>query len=718
MTRNIVSSVIAAAVLMSACTSNVSGLKTAPINPNANSGNLTLKWVGNSTITIGINKNAIGKVQLLAGTDPVAGATISFAPDGVTGGAYLQSNTDTTDGDGYATVNILARDAATFRLGATTDGLSAPSYINVDVNGKYLGDVVVRANAYTGPAKPISYIVRLHNANTQGGGCATFRPDQIPPSIAEQQVANIQLDTLFANQQDKLSVYATIIGMSSTRPVVYGCGGPTTVLGQQRVTINVDLHTAEADLRGDYTFGQKIQPLAFLNQSSLLAVVLHDITAPFIDLGSFLTDGIWTMSANGGIGSGKGIGLCTLVAGSGQNQAVIDFCSQIGGEAIDVGLKALLGLDPTATNVYNDLHSGVGLLTDINVGGVMTIKDYQKSTGAVDGFLVYDSYRFVWTGACAGSTDICCGHTIYDGAKLGIQPFQAAFTGTATPISGAQVGYTFNTQPTELGLAYGRLAIAILEDVILPAIPGTSAWDTNGPNHSCTVPAVHGQCGDGKIQFGEIIAGLFSCSTTSGTAGSVCSQAAWAVGDTVDNLISQLQFNGTADWNIHEQIISGTMTDTDADLVPDTVTATLQMTADAAGNPTTVGQPFDARYKGTVCTGDGTCGNGYACHFAVNAVDGCFADNACGAAIGQYLGDTACSNDSDCKSGTCARATGVANATQPHAGYCFQACATDTDCLGNGHCDKAGYLSVSDTGSVKSFLDPEDVETITGMCVR
>ena len=276
-----------------------------------------------------------------------------------------------------------------------------------------------------------------------------------------------------------------------------------------------------------------------------------------------------------------------------------------------------------------------------------------------------------------------------------------------------------------LGLAYGRLAMAILEDVILPAIPGSASWDTSGPNNSCvatgstTVP-----CPDGKIEFGEIMAGVFGCATASGPGGSsVCETAAWAVGDVVDNLIDQLQFNGTPDWNVNEQVVNGKLLDTDQDLQADTLTATLDMTATAAGVPSNiVPQPFDARYKGTVCTGDGTCGNGFACHFAqVNAVDGCFTDNACGAVVGPYTGDTACSAGVDCKSGLCAAATGIANAVQPHAGYCFEACANDADCLGNGHCDLKGYIEVQDNtsaGGIAGTLDPTDTETITGMCVR
>ena len=705
MTRLMVQSVLVTAVLLSACSDKVSGLKTAPIDPNANSGNLTLKWVGNTSITIGINKNAVGKVQLLAGTSPVAGATIAFTPDGTTGGAYLQSNTDTTDGDGYATVNIIAKNAASFRIGAMTEGLKAPSYINVEVNGKYLGDVVVRANSYTGPAKPSFYEVRLHNANTQGGGCATFRPDQIPPSLQPAQVvANIQLDTVFTNEQDKMSVYATIVGKSGARVVVYGCGGPATVIGQQRVTINVDLHTADADLRGDYKFGQQIQPLAFLDQGSTTAILIHDITSFLLDPGAFLAGDIWTPSHNPT--NGGGIGVCTLLGSS-------TFCDYVASMTMDGLIQYLLSQDSsgTATAVYHDLHDAAALLTTLDVGGVMTIKDYAKSTGAVDGVFVYDSYRFLWTGGCTNSADPCCGHNVLDGSKLGVTPFQANFTGTALPLTGSQVGYTFQTNSTALGLAYGRLAIAILEDVILPAIPATKAWDTSGPNHTGGP--------DGKIQFGELVAGLINCNGASGVGGSsACDTAAWAIGSLVDNLVSQLQFNGTTDWNIHEQVLNGSLLDTDQDLQADTLKATLQMTADAAGNPTTVSQAFNARFKGTVCKSDGQCGNGFACHFAEDAVDACFTDNTCGAAVGQYLGDTACSNDSDCKSGLCARATGVANAVQPHAGFCYQACASDGDCLGNGHCDTKGYISVADNGTIPGALDANDTETVTGMCVR
>jgi hypothetical protein len=710
---------VAAALVLTACSSNVAGLKTAPLNTDAYNGNLTLNWVGNTLITIGINKNAIGKVQLMAGDQPVAGATISFTTDGNTGGAYLQQNTDTTDGDGYATVNILAQGAASFRVGATTEGLQAPSYVNVEVNGKYLGDVVVRADSYTGPAKPTFYFVRLHNANTQGGGCATFNPNFIPPAIDTQQVADIRLDTLFSNEQDKLSVYATIVGMSGTRPVLYGCGGPVTVVGQERVTINVELNTATADLRGDYTFGQQIEPLSFLDQGSLVAVVLHDITTLIEDPGDFLAGDIWTLDHNGA--TGGGIGLCTLLGASASS-----FCATVAKIGIDAAVTAMLAADPTgtATNIDNDLKSGALLLTNLDVGGVMTIKDYAPSTGAIDGTFVYDSYRFLWTGECANSQDPCCGHDVLDGAKLGIQPFQANFTGTVLPLAGAEIGYTFNTNSTELGLAYGRLAMAILEDFILPAIPGISAWDTAGPNNSCSPSSASPPCPDGKIEFGELIAGIANCNSATvipgagTTAVSACQTAAWALGSVVDNLVSQLQFNGTSDWNIHEQVVNGTLVDTDQDLQVDTLHATLQMTAEAGSNPTTNSQDFDARYKGTVCSGDGNCGSGFACHFAPNAVDACFTDNSCGAAVGQSLGDTACTYDTDCKSGTCSRATGVANAVQPHPGYCYQACASDADCLGNGHCDTKGYLVVEDTGTVPGFLDPQDSETVAGMCVH
>ncbi len=704
--------------LIAACGSQIP-VHNAPANPNAYNGTLQMTWVGSSLITIGFGKNVQGVVQLTAGGQPVAGATVTFSVNGTANGSYLQQNTNTTDGNGKATVNILAGTAAaSFQVGATTAGLAAPSYVNVDVNGKYLGDVVVRTNGYTGPGKPQFYIVRLHDANVEGAGCATFRPDQPPAAIDQMQVADVRLDTVFAgphSQQDGLSLYATVVGVDGVRPVVYGCGGPVTVKGENRVYIQVSLQTADAGLEGDYAFGQDIQPLKYIDPTTPVGYVLRDVTGVLNNTGNFLAGGIYT-------GDPTPIGACTLISSS---PGVQSFCEDFAGNVfqalIDAAVKA--GGD-TAVAIQKGLSDGATMLTDINVGGILTITDYEKTSGAVTGTLVYDSYRFLWTEGCAANNpDPCCGHTVYNGAQLGIDPIQANFTGTATlqaTSNTSPVAYSFSTQSMLLGIAYGRLAIAILEDVVFPelegAFPVIKTWDTNN---------------DKKIEFGELIGGLLNCVGTSDPSlQAVCSASATAVGTLLDSLVSQLQFTGTSDWNVTETITGGTLSDSDQDLQVDTLTGTLHLVPEASGSmPTTIPDlPFVAHYKGKVCKGDGDCGNGFACHFAPNADTGdasedlngqCHPDNQCGAIVGPDAGGMACSAATDCKSGLCMLPTGVAGAAQSRPYTCFEACQTDADCLGNGHCLVDGFIQVeASDGSTPQSLSQNDNVSYAGTCVQ
>jgi hypothetical protein len=694
-------------VAMLACSSNVKGLRQGPSNGNLNNGLLRLSVIGSQSLKLGYNKPADLQVQLMLGDQPVAGGTIFAAIEGAAGGAILGTNTALTDDGGIASMRLIGgNQAARFSITFSTEGADNIS-LDVEVDGKYLGQVEVRMR-YTGPVKPFVYEVRLHDVRRLAG-CTNFNPNEIRDAVDMKPVDNVNLPVLFANMQDKQQLVATVIAKSaSNRVVAYGCAGPSTVVGQRNTIINVNLDTAEPDMRGTYAFGQTVRPLEFVQQNSTLWVVATDIRNIMVDPLTALT-GVRTdapMTNTGGFwlfenGVAVRSGLCYLFDEAGPTNTCVSSLPPILNAVLEVAKDNV----PVLANALNAIKDSANIITAPRFAGDMIVNTYDKSNGNVSGELRWNAYNFVFRWDCAESSDPCCGHRIFDGGTppLNLTIMSTPFNGNAQRVQSAtELKYTLQMDEANIGLAYGSLALTLLEQVIFAEL--LPMYNTDG------------QPG---VTMLELFQGIFSCSSLTGTERTICDAATSTLAGPnglLTRFIGTLQFSGTNDWNVKQRVVNAELTDTDLDLQTDEMRGTVQMRGTFSGAVTqTSDEPFFGKFEGTKCESDNACGAGSACRFGKNPADKCFARNYCGPRLGTRNGFESCLSNIDCVSGTCMQAPTVSGYSMDYPGRCFQACTNAADCAGNGTCDTDGYVSVEGFGS---FPSPDDEVTYAGTCVR
>lgn len=697
-----------------ACSSNVKGLKPGGSNGNLNNGLLRLSIIGSQSLKLGYGKPADLQVQLMLGDQPVAGGSIFAAIQGNAGGSILGTNEALTDDGGIASLRLIGgTTSAKFKVVFSSEGADSIS-LDVDLDGKYLGQVEVRMR-YTGPVKPFAYEVRLHDTRRLAG-CTNFNPNEIREAVDFKTVDNVNLPVVFANMQDKQQLVATVLARSANnRIVAYGCAGPSTVVGQRNTIINVNLDTAEPDMRGTYAFGQNVRPLEFVDQNSLFWVVATDIRNIMVNPAAALvgvptttpatnSEGFWLFENGVAVRSG----LCYLFNEAGPTND----CTTSAGPILGTILQAVRNSVPAVDEALKVMADSANIVTAPRFAGDLVINTYDKSTGAVTGDLKWNAFNLVFRYGCSNSSDPCCGHRIYDGgvAPLNLTIMSSPFTGTATRVQSAtELKYTLAMNDAQIGIAYGALLLTLLEQAVFPEL--LPQFNTDG------------QPG---VTLYELFGGLFSCQNQTGTNATICNAALAALfgqpsqtspgGGLLVRFINGLSFSGTNDWNVKQKVAQAELTDTDLDLQADELRGTVEMRATVSSAPSQISsEPFFAKFEGVSCNSDNACGAGSACRFGKNPADKCFARNFCGPRLGTRNGFEPCLSNIDCVSGTCMQSPTVSGYTFAYPGRCFQACKETGDCAGNGTCDTDGYMSVEGFGS---FPSPSDEVTYAGTCVR
>jgi hypothetical protein len=355
---------------------------------------------------------------------------------------------------------------------------------------------------------------------------------------------------------------------------------------------------------------------------------------------------------------------------------------------------------------------------NIRIGGVLDIKTHDALTGNVTAELKFDKYNLVWTWECADDSLTapgCCGHRVFDGSTIGVQPFGAVvklpngtdstiFNGRLTKVQGTtDIAYDLSFDETYLSLVYGQVALALIEGVMLPALLTDTVRYPRDPQ--------------GRVKLGTLLTGLLNCnnSTGTGSAGQIACQAlAPAINAIIGQLASVGTTTGSETWNLKQVIPAGRLTDTDRDLQTDTIDADFNFKATAAGASAqqTAGK-LRGQFTTTACTGDQVCGAGLVCRFASDPVDTCLASNYCGVPTGPKQAAEGCQIDDECMSGTC-MTNPPFGAVVTNVNKCFKACEADSDCGGQGRCEVDGYVSQpKNLGS-----DPyTNRNTYTGTCV-
>ncbi|MCC6808366.1 MAG: hypothetical protein IT381_13160 [Deltaproteobacteria bacterium] len=690
------------------CNGNKPGLNGGN-GGDTQAGRLTISVVGPRTVILAPNRDVQLKFLVTLGSGetgtPVSGMRIDFSktglPDVLVGSDYLMS-----EADGTVTVKVRAGSQnGQATITAAAEGLESASVI-VDVNGKYAGNLVVRSG-YSGPIKIARLEVRLHDGRIP---CAatwkTTAPNGLPATVQTLTVPNTATDARFNNLTEKTKYIATVVGINAVnRPVAYGCGGPEEVVGGRDKILNVQLDTLEPIVMGKYEFGQVMEPLEFMDKNSTTYLVLDNILRFLSNPIAFALQGAQTSPGNYAGG-------CNIFpAGSSRNT-----CVALGTQLVEPLIYQLLRLDNsgTAENVYNAIKEVATQVRKIRVGGVLDIKTHDPATGNITAELKFDKWNLVWTWECPPTgTDACCGHRIFNGGDIGVQPFSAViklpngtetstFAGHLTKVTGqTDLAYDATFDETYLSLVYGQVALALIEGVLLPAILTDTTRYPRDPQ--------------GRVRVSSLLSGLLNCGSLSpGSSERIaCDAVSAAAGALTTQLAGALNTSGSEEWNLKQQI-AARFTDNDNDLQTDTLSGTFTFKATGAG--ATVQQKdgaLNALFTTTPCTGDASCTAGLACRFARSPVDSCKSSNYCGVPTGPKQVYEACSVDDECSSGTC-MINPPLNVTVSHTNKCFKACAQDVDCGGQGHCDQDGYISQPVTLTPDPYTNNN---TVTGTCV-
>ena len=322
------------------------------------------------------------------------------------------------------------------------------------------------------------------------------------------------------------------------------------------------------------------------------------------------------------------------------------------------------------------------LFTDLTAGGTLEIKTHTGNQ--ITGTWAWNDYLLRWRrGLGCNVTDMCCGRREYTGAQIGLTPVSADFTGTVTPIVSTQrIEFDLDVPPQRLAINYGNMALVLIEQLVLPSITGANSIEGS-------IESLFG-CTDGATP----VCGCARVAAEMGIPAAVCTAAVNTLAEGIENEF--LQLNDTTGGSTYFMLgIEGTLADDDKDLQTDTIDAVNNgaLYSDGAQSSFTGDMYADIERKS--CAADSACAATQACQARLEVMNDCEGRLVCVQRVGVGAPASACTQGSQCASGSCVGAAG----TTP--GKCFASCSADTDCPGTTGCsDAPKSIPVADDVSI------------------
>lgn len=307
-----------------------------------------------------------------------------------------------------------------------------------------------------------------------------------------------------------------------------------------------------------------------------------------------------------------------------------------------------------------------------------------------------------WPLPCAPGDEACTRRAIsMDTVQAGALAAIYGADIVSAPLGTDTERYTVSTDPHGFDLNYGALILAILNQVVFPALP--IQFDPDGPGP---------QAPRAPRTIREVLGGLVNCNNvaTSITGGNssgfetvieaACGGGLTLAANFAENQLLDLSVDASNP-QLGEEGLQATGTFVLSDSDRNTEVETLKDFNFQLGwyFPANPGQSLDisspitgaGRRARVTCTDDSVCGGGQVCTPAGSYLKIAAVTFGCSRTIGSLAGGAACTTDAQCGSGMC-DPVGLGGAL-----VCFEACDSPADCSMGLTCSEAAGLVDLDT---------------------
>lgn len=485
--------------------------------------------MANCAVDVTFSSTAALKVRLVDGDSfPVIGAQVEYELDiGTAAGTILTSKRATTDGDGFATVDLQAGQTvgvAKIKVIATNDSTVAPIQFIAGIHSKDSASYRVSFE-HGGTANLRDINVFLYDSattcdavradlNAQRDGDPATNPslsaeytgsgfvaaDGALPIVIFPGLTNGDAYTVAALAQSRDSAEVELaMGCKDGNPAIDQGTSVDVVVplndhlprlkGTYDVTHTINIKDAVCEPQADGTYNGAL-PSGVCKSIDLLGRLATDPASFLLGNGTAVDDAgiigliVDFLPEDGTLGDLKGYITDFL------NNDII---SGIGRDALNAFFNEWITVNAPewvrdSIDITEDIYksisefkvTGIIRITDeaiqsVDANGVVTGTLQANAMGEKPGKQVWENVIVQWTGDCAATAPASCSERTFSAADLGANQsvVEGYFTGAVEPLNDLEnPGYGLAIDPHSLTLDYGILLLAIIEKVVLPSIFG------------------------------------------------------------------------------------------------------------------------------------------------------------------------------------------------------------------------------------------------------
>ena len=620
-------------------------------------------------------------------TTPVPDATVSFELSG--NGGSLNVTSATTDPSGNTSIHFIAGTAAaSLELTASADQAN-PVTIAIEVQIPSTGDINVNVTSTTRiPVSRAEISMFVTSSSTSAYSCpGLYGSTTLPTTPYAFSLTNVPGQHLFSDLATGSVAAVIAYGYTAAGDqVARGCVDNVTVAGGVVTPANVSFTQLPTPMTGDYDalvafdLGDALpQPYegyvdtvtTWLGNPA--AVITYYILAQVDD---FLT--ITGFLDVPGSSPTRRATLAEILADS-------NMAHYVTFRTLSAGLDTKLSQDGTVGPTYNATKTvAANVRTMVSAFEMGSRLDFGAQVGVTGKYPIDEMYQamvFTWQLGCAQGDTGCIRRAI-SLSETTYSPIHANYDDQVTlaSIAGTSERFKALAPPHPIPFSYGAVILVGLSEVAFPSICTgcSSLGDVMGHLINCS--------GLGSWLSSQL-GGIISASAATGFCTTGLSQAATyvtneAVSLTTVNAAHLESVDPTGGQNGGELYLI----DADQNLQPELL-RDLRMNvrwADPASSipPPDVTAPATGkgRRAATDCATDSACAATESCQLIPSYLEVRELETTCKKAVGAVAGRDNCTQNAECRSGTCVRPGNTGT------GKCFLACDTPTDC-GGATCD-------------------------------
>lgn len=619
----------------------------------------------------------------------VSAETVRFDLEGQ--GGTLNVSEGNTDANGVARVTFTAGTAdATVTVRASAEHADDVT-VTVRVKVNPVGSLKVAVSSQTRIPVTRADLLVFRGAAQNVPTCAYLHSSTtVPTATFAAELTAVPGNRTFTDQAHGDAVTVLVSGFNSTGDLIgTGCSDGSGIVGGTTTTVTVGIQQLPSILEGDYDVLMQVNvgdalPQPYEGYVDMATYMLSDPAGYAVYQTLKQYDAEWWYKD---LGDGYREHSYEEVAGNPGAWSSFATLQPI----VDGMLENQLGSDyVTVKTVGGDLRQAV---TAFEVGTRFAFTPVDGVENVYDVSEQWNDLVFTWSLGCADG-DVGCARRAVQLDETNYAPVATLYAAASShkPLATDSERFEVTTEPHLFALRYGAIIMIAMNEVIFPSLPGGLAADSlegvlqNIVNCTSVGTAVADWLGFGSVGFyeGLCVAGLDYAATS------------------IEARVLELEVgSGNPELGPKEQsgaLGGGKMylVDHNQDLATELVRELemqVQWNDEEEGASSDILAPIvgEGREMADGCDADAACESGTFCQPTAHYLKVKDVELTCGKAVGQGLGEDACTGDAQCASGVC-----VGDA-QGVPGTCFAACSNDDAC-GLGVCTQAA-----------AFMDLDDV---------